>query len=168
MCSWTLQKDPRLTLIQFVGDEKLSVDRPHGNSKNEQRPYVRSAPSVIRRQEGTTRTPQLAYNEEAVSAATDTSNQLLRTCRNTKQIKNAQQNLRRLYRITHDSFVSLSLLDLEYEDVRLLLTVPDLIFMYIHPELLQQVNKLLDIPYFESHFKQLVGYDTQVNKIYLR
>ena len=64
-------------------------------------------------------------------------------------------------RITHDSFVNLSLLDIEYSDVRLLMTVPDLVFMYICDEMLGEVKELLRLPYDSSNHKQMVGYDTQ-------
>ena len=41
--SWSHRDHPMLTLVQFVGDETLSVEFPHKNSKKEI-PYIRSAP----------------------------------------------------------------------------------------------------------------------------
>ena len=48
MISWIHRYKPHLTLVQFVGDESLSVDRPHGNEKKKTSHFIRSAPSLIR------------------------------------------------------------------------------------------------------------------------
>ena len=62
MLLWTLQNDPDRTLVQFIGDESLSVDLPHGNSKPTEKrpakPYVRTAASVLRDVEGAAATPE--------------------------------------------------------------------------------------------------------------
>ena len=46
--TWTLEGNPRDTLIQFWGDESLSVPLIHGNSKKNKRPYSHIYPSVAR------------------------------------------------------------------------------------------------------------------------
>ena len=52
MLSWTIESNPAVVLVQFIGNHELSVDRPHGNAKpTDKRParnYVRTAASVIR------------------------------------------------------------------------------------------------------------------------
>ena len=103
-----------------------------------------------------------------MNASTDINDQLLRTVRNTRQIANARNQLKISRRVAHDSFVALSLLDIEYPDVKLLMTCPDLVFMFINPGMLEQVNKLLDIPFETATFKQIVGGLLQVNLIYER
>ena len=50
MISWTNRDKPLYTLVQFVGDSSLSVDRPHGRSKKNI-VYHRSAPSLLRKLE---------------------------------------------------------------------------------------------------------------------
>ena len=52
---------------------------------------------------------------------------------------------------------------MEYSDVKLLITVPDLLFLFIAPEMAEQVSQILDIDFDTSHHKQMVGWDTQFN-----
>ena len=94
MLSWNLQNDPDRTLVQFIGDESLSVDLPHGNSKPTEKrpakPYVRTAASVLRDVEASAATPAMTYREKTLNASTDTSDQRLRTVANAKQVENAR------------------------------------------------------------------------------
>ena len=50
---------------------------------------------------------------------------------------------------------------MEYEDIKLLVTVPDLILVSVNPVMLEQVREILRIDYDQARFKQLLGYDTQ-------
>ncbi|XP_046550944.1 uncharacterized protein LOC124260704 isoform X3 [Haliotis rubra] len=43
-----LAEDNHLVLFQYIGDERIAEDLPHGNSKNASVPYIRLCPSVIR------------------------------------------------------------------------------------------------------------------------
>ncbi|XP_067662471.1 uncharacterized protein [Haliotis asinina] len=43
-----LGEDNHLVLFQYIGDERVAEDLPHGNSKNASVPYIRLCPSVIR------------------------------------------------------------------------------------------------------------------------
>ncbi|XP_071097328.1 uncharacterized protein [Haliotis cracherodii] len=43
-----LGEDNNLVLFQYIGDERIAEDLPHGNSKNASVPYTRLCPSVIR------------------------------------------------------------------------------------------------------------------------
>lgn len=94
MISWYLQNNPNRTLVQFVGDETLSLDIPHGNSKPTQdrpsKPYVRVAASVLRDVEGSEATPAMTYREKTLNASSERSDQLLRTVANAKQVENAR------------------------------------------------------------------------------
>ena len=47
MFSWTHKDKPLYTLVQFVGNDEISVDFPHKNSKKGI-PYIITAPSVLR------------------------------------------------------------------------------------------------------------------------
>ena len=60
-----------------------------------------------------------------------------------------------------DSFSNLNRLAMEYEDIKLLVTVPDLILVSVNPVMLEQVREILRIDYDQARFKQLLGYDTQ-------
>ena len=43
--------------VHFIGDERLSVDKPHGKSKKQDTRYNRTAPSLIRELELGTKKP---------------------------------------------------------------------------------------------------------------
>ena len=46
MRSYVDSRQPGVALVHFIGDEKLAVDFPHGNSKTGD-VYMRTAPSVL-------------------------------------------------------------------------------------------------------------------------
>ena len=159
MISWVHKEKELLTLVQFIGDEKLSVDRPHGKSKKTTN-YVRSAPSLIRELEVGTQKPFQQYQDSVFDAPSDAGSQNLRVPRNTTQVRNARQRYRRMNKGT-DSFSNLNRISLENEDVRLLMTIPDLVMVNITPEMLKQTRDILKIDYDKASIKQLLGYDTQ-------
>ena len=157
--SWTHREKPMLTLIQYVGDDSVSVDFPHKNSKKDI-PYIRSAPSVLRDLEVGTKKPFQTYQEQVFNAPTDATSQNLLVPRNTTQVRNARQRFRREKKGT-DSLTNLVRLGLEYEDMRLLVVAPDIILVSITPEMLKQVREILKINYDTARYKVLLGYDTQ-------
>ena len=60
-----------------------------------------------------------------------------------------------------DSFNNLNRISLECEDIRFLMTVPDLVMVSITQEMLKQTREILKIDYDTAKLKQLIGYDTQ-------
>ena len=160
MISWSKDKS-LLTLVQFVGDHTVSVDFPHGNSKKGI-PYHRSAPSLIRDLEVGNDKPFRAYQNKVFNAPTDKATQKFNVPRNITQIRNARQNFKKANEGV-DSFSKLNRLALEYADLRLLMTVPDLVLVSMNPDMLDQVKEILRIDYDKARQKQLIGYDTQFN-----
>ena len=159
MISWVHKQKPLLTLLQFVGNEKLSIDRPHGKSKKEIN-YIRSAPSLIRELEVGCEKPFQAYQNHVFNAPPGAGSQNLRVPRNTTQVRNAKQRYRKMVKGT-DSFNNLNRISLENEDVRFLMTVPDLVMVNITPKMLKQAREILKINYDRAEQKQLLGCDTQ-------
>ena len=96
MISWVHKEKPLLTLVQFVGDESLSIDRPHGKSKNKDSHYMRSAPSLIRNLEVGTEKPFKEYQNMVFNAPPDVGSQNLRVLRNVTQVRNARQRFKKL------------------------------------------------------------------------
>ena len=157
--SWTHREKPMFTLIQYVGDDSVSVDFPHKNSKKDI-PYIRSAPSVLRDLEVGTKKPFQIYQELVFNAPTDATSQNLLVPRNTTQVRNCRQRFRKEKKGT-DSLTNLVRLGLEYEDMRLLIVTPDIILVSITPEMLKQVREILKVDYDTARNKVLLGYDTQ-------
>ena len=160
MISWINKEKPLFTLVQFVGDASLSVDRPHGKSKQKKANYVRSAPSLIRQLEVGTDKPFQDYQNKVFNAPPDVGSQSLRAPRDITQVRNAQQRFRKMNRGS-DSFNNLNRISLECEDIRFLMTVPDLVMVSITQEMLKQTREILKIDYDTAKLKQLIGYDTQ-------
>ena len=79
---------------------------------------------------------------------------------NVTQVRNARQRFKKMNKGT-DSFNNLNHISLECEDIRFLMTVPDLVMVNITTEMLKQVKEILKIDYDKATQKQLVGYDTQ-------
>ena len=159
MISWTNRDKPLYTLVQFVGDSSLSVDRPHGRSKKNI-VYHRSAPSLLRKLEIGSEKPFKEYQKHVFDAPPDVGTHALRVPRDITQVRNAQQRFKRMNKGT-DSFSNLNRISLESEDVRFLMTVPDLVMVNCTKEMLNQAREILALDYDKAQFKQLVGYDTQ-------
>ena len=160
MISWVHKDKPLHTLVQFVGDEKLSVDRPHGKSKSKETAYMRSAPSLIRNLEVGTEKPYKEYQSMVFNAPPDVGSQNLRVPRNVTQVRNARQRFKKLSKGT-DSFNNLNRISMECEDIRFLMTVPDLIMVSVTTEMIEQARQILKINYDKAAQKQLLGYNTQ-------
>ena len=158
--SWT-HKDKPLTLVQFVGDDSVSVDFPHKNSKKDI-PYIRTAPSVLRELEVSKEKPYRTYQQHVFNAPPDATSQNLLVPRNITQVRNCKQRFRKEKKGT-DSLTNLIRISLEYEDVRFLMTAPDLVMVSITSEMLKQVREILKIDYNTARQKQCLGYDTQFN-----
>ena len=158
---WTHRDKPMLVLVQYVGDDSVSIDFPHKNSKKDI-PYTRTAPSVLRELEVTSKKPFQAYQEAVFNAPTDATTQSLRVPRNITQVRNSRQKFRREKRGT-DSLTNLIRQGLEYEDMRFLMVSPDIVMVSITPEMLKQAKEILKINYNTARNKQVLGYDTQFN-----
>ena len=88
MISWTHKEKPLCTLVQLCGDDKLSVDFPHKNSKKGI-PYIRTATSVLRDLEFTKEKPYRKYLQDTMNARPDATTQNLLCPRNISQVRNA-------------------------------------------------------------------------------
>lgn len=161
MISWTHKEKPLCTLVQFCGDDKLSVDFPHKNSKKGI-PYIRTAPSVLRDLEVTKEKPYRKYQQDTMNARPDATTQNLLCPRNISQVRNAKHRFKKTFSGA-DHLTNLIRLSLEHSDIRFLCVSPDLIMVSVSDVMLEQVRAILKIDYDGARNKQLLGYDTQFN-----
>ena len=145
MFSWTHNDKKLYTLVQFVGNDELSVDFPHKNSKKGI-PYIRTAPSVLRDLEVTKEKPYRRYQQDTMNAKPDATTQNLLCPRNVSQVRNAKQRFKKTCSGT-DHLTNLIRLSLQYEDIRFLNVAPDLIMVSISPFMLEQARAILKIDY---------------------
>ena len=82
MITWIHKDYPLSTLLQFVGDDSISKDFPHGNSKHSNVNYHRSAASLIRDLEVTSDKPSKTYSSKVSEAQPDISSQKFKVPRN--------------------------------------------------------------------------------------
>jgi len=83
------EEDFMFTLVHYIGDEKVYKDLRHGNSKKNQRPYIRTAASTLRRMEKKKTIfaqPQLVYQEMKEEGTIGPA--LMYLPRNCKQVAN--------------------------------------------------------------------------------
>ena len=162
MITWNHKEHPLLTLVQFVGDESVSQDFPHGNAKHTKTNYHRSAPELLRDLEVSTDKPSKVYHQKVSQAPPDVSTHRFKVPRNVSQVRNSQHHFKKKTEGT-DSFSKLHLLSLEFEDICFMATIPDLILVVGNPHMIEQAKEILALDYDKCSQKQLLGYDTQFN-----
>ena len=143
MFSWAHKDKPLLTLVQFVGNDSLSVDFPHKNNKKGI-PYIRSAPSVLRDVEATTDKPSKVYQQQVRNAPPDAPTQNLLVPRCITQVRNAKQRFRKDNKGT-DSLTNLIRISMDHDDIRFLMTAPDLVMVNTTTEMLKETRNILKI-----------------------
>ena len=93
--SWKLRNRPFDTLVQFVGDETLSVELIHGNSKQNKQPRVLMKTSLKAHIERTPMKASALTEQLVLGAGPDKISQLLNTPNNHRQVRQLQSNLRK-------------------------------------------------------------------------
>ena len=160
MISFNQKQFPHVVLVQFIGDDSLSVDFPLANSKSDD-PYFRTAPSAIRRAEVSTAPPAATYRDDPSNAKAGIHSQKFKNINNSRQARNAKYRFRTQHEGT-DEFVKLIELASEMSELKLLITHPDLIAVIAEDEMIKQVREILKLDYYKTQHKQTLGYDTQV------
>ena len=106
-----LPRNQDLFLIQYIGDELLAVDYPHGNASTEAtRPYVQTCPSVLRQIKASNLTGcPSTYCKKAISTSQchSTLSPVLNP-RDIKQVANHKTIERQRFRISHDDLYNMA------------------------------------------------------------
>ena len=166
--TWSLEGNPRDTLIQFWGDESLSVPLVHGNSKKNKRPYSHMFPSVAREIEAsplkaTEVTATLVERAREVAETTGqpvSSIQGVMTPNCNRQVRQLQKKFRD-QKQTQDSFAEMFTASQEYDSVRLFIVCPRLVLLFATDESIKQMRDILRVSWEEGGRRQEVSYDTQ-------
>ena len=157
-----------LILVQYIGDETVAVDFPHGNSKNSDSKYVRTMPSVLKHIESRCdkEKPSTIYRSE-VTKSSPISHMSTSQPRNIKQVENLRHKVIQEKRITHDSLYNLVEIAIDMPDfVHSLNIHPDLVCVVGQKALLNEFDRVLLL---RSPSPQLISYDTtfQLGDFYL-
>ena len=155
-----LDPDKRVTLIQYLGDEKVAVKFAHGNTtRNQEQTYVRTCPSVLKNlenrcaNEGTSK----VYKSEITKLPPASHIPVLQP-RNSKQVENIRLKQLQKRRLSHDALYNLHEMATDLPNfVHTIHTHPDLVCVLGQRAVLEELDRvlLLDTP-----SPQLLSYDT--------
>lgn len=165
-----LPENQNLFLIQYMGDDLLAADFPHGNAAADStRPYVRTCPSVLKeiKTSNPTDCPSTFY-KKAISASQchSTLSPVLNPW-NIKQVANHKTLERQKFRISHDDLYNIHEIAYDLSGfVSKIVTYPDLIIVCGIPKMLNEIESLL---HTDTSSPQLLSYDTtfQLGDIYV-
>ena len=165
-----LPENQDLFLIQYIGDDSLAVDHPHGNTSAEAaKPYIRTCPSVLKeiKSSDPAECPSKFYKRViSMSQCHSTLTPVLNP-RNIKQVANHKTIERQRFRVSHDELYNIH--EIAYDltgFISKIVTYPDLIIVCGIPKMLIEIENLL---HTDLHSPQLLSYDTtfQLGDIYV-
>lgn len=161
--------EPTLTLIQYVGDESVAIDYPHGNRKGTSITHIRTCPSVLKKVSQSEDIPSNVYKKEIASDTCEPSHQSVLKPRNCKQVSYVQAKQRQRSRLSHDALYNVHELAYDLNGfVAKITTYPDLILVCGLKEITREFDRVLHFG-CSSGNPQLLSYDTtfQLGDFYL-
>jgi hypothetical protein len=139
-------------VIQYIGNEQISQPMSHGNSKNQERPFLRSKPSSLEKWLNKTKSedPNLVYKKEIH----DNDEQP----RDLKQIQNLRHKGNTELRISRDALYNLHALarDTSNQFIQVINTFPNLVVICGHKLMFEE----LEIVLYLDNESQCLSYDT--------
>ena len=157
---YQLLNDPTLTLIHYLGDDKVAVEFPHGNAKRDDgRNFVRTCPSTISKCKDLVKfnKPNIVYKKEVAEIKCNTDAVPACTPRNLKQVRNLRYQHLNLMQISHDALYNLH--EIAYDMAGFIWkinTFPDLLCICGLQEIISECDKVLLL----NSKLQLLSYDT--------
>ena len=165
-----LPENQDLFLIQYIGDDSLAVDQPHGNTSAEAaKPYIRTCPSVLKeiKSSDPAECPSKFYKRVISMLQCHSTLTPVLNPRNIKQVVNHKTIERQRFRVSHDELYNIH--EIAYDltgFISKIVTHPDLIIVCGIPKMLIEIENLL---HTDVHSPQLLSYDTtfQLGDIYV-
>ena len=130
-------------IIQYLGDETVHKDYPHGNSKKQTKIFIPTKRSVLDelKEKLTHDIPSKVYKAAIQDPRPNTEDQITTRPRNEKQVSNLRQKELEKSRISNDAIVNVHELAYEYDDfIWSVTTHPDLLITCGHAELLREME----------------------------
>ena len=151
---------PKCVVIQYIGDSSVAKQFPHGNSKKNERNYIRTQPHVINDIRNASGSSQHVY--QSLVTVENPSQPSTSLPRNTEQVRNVLKGVRNRNRLSRDALYNLHEFAYDSDFVHHITTFPDLeIFLY-NPEIVNIFRSILVNDNEESPTQQLT-YDTTFN-----
>ena len=99
---------PDKILVWYEGDDSVVQEFSHGNAKDDERNFTRSAPSLLKKmKEPTEKLPLQVFADLVAQASCEVDRHKVDGPRNIKQVQNALQNVREAVRLSPDSVYNL-------------------------------------------------------------
>jgi len=99
---------PKAVVICYTGDETKAADFPQGNTRYDQRPFIRTQPHVVHLLQQASGTPNVVYRSMVTDATgLDIAQQSTAVPRNIEQVRNAAKSSRNRTRLTTDALDNL-------------------------------------------------------------
>lgn len=158
-----LEDDTYLSVIQYLGDETIFQNQPHGNSKEINKIFLPLKPSLKQSlktefDQNELKTAHKVYKEQVVK---EVVNEITDKPRNVRQVQYLKHQVQDSNRLSRDAIVNLHAL--AYEDssfIHVITTFPDLIVVCGLLEIVQELKLCLQTsPKNQQH----LSYDTTFN-----
>lgn len=145
------QHHPTKKFIKYLGDEKIVVQLPHGNSKSESKRaihYTRTNPEVLLQIKERPGLPNVVFKKLVTEGPSDLSRHVVGVPRDDEQVRNVQRVVARSKRISPDALHNMVLLQEE------------LGIIGFHDDLVEKFRSIIDR---EDLPPQSLTYDTTFN-----
>lgn len=143
-CLWTRPPN-NFILIQYLGDEKVAINFPHGNKRHDNRDHIRTCPSVLNELETqcSTSTTSKVYKSSIANLPPVTHIPVLQP-RNSKQVENLRVKYLQSQRISCDALYNLHELAIDMPDfIHEIKTHPDLVCVCGQKVMFQELDRVL-------------------------
>ena len=160
--SWTLICNSNYTVVQYIGDCSLYDPRPHGNSRKQDRPFKRCAPSFMQYATTALKTCKPAFLYKTVISGTTVAGKHhgILNARNTKQLENIRQKVLNGCRLSSDALSNVIELYYHITDfIRRIDIVPNFNCVMAAKDIIEMTNDLLG----NSLDPVIFSYDTTFN-----
>ncbi|SMN01977.1 hypothetical protein SPONN_284 [uncultured Candidatus Thioglobus sp.] len=158
--SYQQVNDKSVTLIHYLGDDKVVIGFPHGNRKQHQeKNFVQTCPSCLNscRDLVTVDNASKVYKKAVANVSCNPESAPVCTPRNLKQLRNLRCRQLKQMQISHDTLYNIHEIAYDVPDfIWKITTFPDLICICGLKELLAEFERVLNV---ESKC-QLLSYDT--------
>lgn len=158
-CAYQLINDRAITLIHYLGNDKVATDFPHGNRKLNEKKHIRTCPSQINtcRLLVKSDTASNVYKRAVANIGCNADNAPVYTPRNLKQLRNLRHKNLEQMRISNDTLYNIHEIAYDLPDfIWKIVTFPDLVCICGLKEILTEFDRVLHL---QSNC-QLLSYDT--------
>lgn len=130
-----------MVLIEYIGNQSIAADYPHGNAIHDKRSYIRTQPQVIEKIRASELSSTNRVYQSLVASVTASPTALPR---NSQQVKNTIKNAKQAGRLSRDALYNVHELAFDTGFIHNIQTYPDLSIICYHPDMIQLFKSTLN------------------------